>query len=160
MQVNPSTIRSRVITSAEAAADSNMREGTYAQKVVRYIPGEVVATYLALSGIVMTATGIPTALIMWLVTGALIVLTPVWTLYATDIPGKPRPWFQAAASTVAFAVWALTIGGSILFASWYQPVYGSILLILCTFVIPLFEKVFVKPTAPQQSSQAQPQPTN
>ena len=158
MQVNPNTIRSRVVTSAEAAADPNMHEGSSAQKVVRYIPGEVVATYLAISGIVSTASGIPNAIVMWIVTGALVVLTPLWTLYATNIPGKPRPWFQAVASTVAFVVWAFTIAGQILFVSWYQPVYGSILLIFSTFAIPLFEKIFVKPTASQLPPQAQPQP--
>ena len=89
------------------------------------------------------------AIVMWIVTGALVVLTPLWTLYATNIPGKPRSWFQAIASTVAFVVWAFTIGGQILFVSWYQPVYGSILLIFSTFVIPLFEKIFVKPTTSQ-----------
>lgn len=139
------TIRSRVVTAADVAADSSLNEDSYAAKVVRYIPGEVVAAYLALSGMVVAAQGIPTNIVLWVITAILFVITPFWILYAANVPGKPRPVFQAVSATLSFIIWVFALGGPFASQDWYHPVYGSILLVLATLLMPLLEKIFVRP---------------
>jgi hypothetical protein len=149
-----------VITAADAAADPTATEDSYLAKVVRYIPGEVVAAYLAAYNALKAAApaasaaaqtppppGIPFEKVLWGVVVVLGVLTPFWILYATNDPAKPRPTFQAAAATFAFLVWVFAIPeGPFSSLSWYNPVYGLLGLILSTFLIPLAEKIFVKPS--------------
>ncbi len=138
-------IRPRAITAVDAAADPSAQESGYLAKVVRYIPGEIVAAYLAAYNALATATGVPLQTVLWIVVAALTILAPIWILYATADPNKPRPVFQAAAATLGFVFWVFAIPGNpFSFLSWYQPVYGFLLLILGTFMMPILEKVFVK----------------
>ncbi len=140
------TLRPRAITARDAAADPSTPESGYLAKVVRYIPGEIVAAYLAAYNAVATASGVPTQTVLWIIAIVLTVLTPVWILYATADPTKPRPVFQAVAATLGFIFWVFAIPGNpFSFMAWYQPVYGFLVLILGTFLMPLLEKVFVKP---------------
>ena len=139
-------IRPRAINAADAASDPSAQENSYLAKVVRYIPGEIVAAYLAAYNALVTASNIPLQTVLWIVVGVLIVLTPIWILYATSDSDKPRPTFQAVAATLSFVIWVFAIPGNPFSAfSWYRPVYGFLLLILGTFIMPILEKVFVKP---------------
>jgi hypothetical protein len=72
------------------------------------------------------------------------VLTPIWTIYATNIPTKPKAVFQTVVATVAYLVWVFAISGGDLFPTWYNSVYSGLLLILFTLVVPLIEKIFIK----------------
>ena len=140
------TLRSRVTTAADAKADPTTPEDSYLAKVVRYIPGEIVAAYLAAYNALKAAeNGIPFDTVLWIVAIALGVVTPFWILYAAYIPGKSRPYFQAGAATAAFAVWVFAIPqGPFSSIGWYNPVYGFLVLIFATLIIPLVEKVVVK----------------
>jgi hypothetical protein len=140
------TLRSRVTTAADVKADPTTKEDSYLAKVVRYIPGEIVAAYLAAYNALKAAEGgIPFGTVLWIVAIALGVVTPFWTLYAANDPGKPRPYFQAGAATVGFAVWVFAIPqGPFSSIGWYNPVYGFLVLIFSTLVIPIVEKVVVR----------------
>lgn len=139
------TLRPRVVTAADARADTALREDSYPGKVARYIPAEIVAAYLAASEIVLGASeNLPKTTLLWIVIAVLGVLTPFWMVYATGVPGKPRAVFQSVAATAAYLVWVFAISGAILFPTWYNSVYSGLLLILFTLVVPLLEKIFVK----------------
>jgi FtsH-binding integral membrane protein len=132
------TLRSRVITAADAKADPKAEESSYLAKVVRYIPGEIVAAYLVAYNALAAAPNVPLETILWIVVGVLTLVTPFWILFATADPAKPRPYYQAVAAMVSFVIWAFAM------QSWYQPVYGFLMLILGTFLMPILEKVFVR----------------
>lgn len=142
-------LRPRVTTAKDAALDPAAKEDSYVGKVVKYIPAEVVAAYVAATGAVKSAgAGAPSATLLWIVAAALCVITPIWVLVAAAEPGKPRPAFQAGAATAAFACWVFALGGPFELAPWYRPVYGTLVLIFATLVIPLIEKAFIKPSGP------------
>lgn len=134
-------LRPRVRTARDAACDASVGEDAYLTKVVKYIPAEVVAAYVAASRALQGAEGeIPLETLLWAVTIVLAALTPLWILFAAADPGKPRPDFQAGAATAAFVCWVFALGGPFELQPWYRPVYGTLVLILATLVMPLIEK--------------------
>jgi len=135
-------LRPRVNTARDAAADAGITQDPYLAKVVKYIPAEIVAAYVAASrALEATRDQVAYGTLLWVVAGALLVLTPVWMLYATREPGRPPATFQAAAATVAFACWVFALGGPFESIAWYRPVYGTLVLVFATLVIPLVEKI-------------------
>ncbi len=138
------TLRPRVMNAQDVRIDPGQAEDTYLGKVSRYIPAEIVAAYVAASSIVLGGTDIPQATLLWIVVAVLGVLTPLWLLYATEVPGKSKAVFQAVVGTIAYLLWVFAVSGAVLFPGWYNPVYGGLLLILFTLVVPLIEKIFVK----------------
>ena len=142
-------LRPRVVTAQDAAADPSVSEDSFFAKVVKYIPAEIVAGYVAAEGALEQAQdSVPLESLLWIVSGVLLVLTPIWTYFATQQPGKPGPVFQAVVAPIAFAAWVFALGGPFAFRAWYQPVYGTLIIILVTIAIPLAEKIFVRPANP------------
>jgi hypothetical protein len=144
-------LRPRVRTARDAACDASSGEDPYITKVVKYIPAEVVAAYVAASRALEGAAGVPTETLLWVITAVLAALTPVWILFAAAEPGRPRPLYQAGASACAFLCWVFALGGPFAFQAWYRPVYGTLVLILATLVVPLVERAVVVPRAPSQA---------
>ncbi len=112
---------------------------SYFEKLIKYIPADIVAAWLAIDGILRDQTSSPLWLV-WSVFGFLTVLTPLYVVYMkTDPPGfGPTKTFHWMASTLAFVV------------PWYRPLYGTVVLILTTLMLPLFERFFTRqlPTIP------------
>ncbi len=121
-------------------------EDSYVTKLIKYIPAEIVAAYLTLSGIIATAETVPQVPTLWVVAGSLLVFTFLWVLFGTRDRslGLPPPYYQAIVSSIAFAVWVMVISGDTLLEHCWLPLYGSLLLIGVTLLIPLFEKIFVR----------------
>jgi hypothetical protein len=116
----------------------------YFAKVIKYIPAEIVAAYVAATGVIETAKGtIPFHTLQWVIAGVLLVLTPLYILKFAGVSGQPPPVYQAIASAIAFVCWvfALSNGPFSTFA-WYSPAYGTLVLILFTLVAPLGEGFF------------------
>ncbi|HVP56896.1 MAG TPA: hypothetical protein VMU02_02270 [bacterium] len=138
-------LRPRVYTAKDARLDPATPEDTYLGKLVKYIPAEVVAAYVAATGAVKSAgADVHRQALLWIIAAGLLVITPIWVLVAATEPGKPRPAFQAGAATAAFACWVFALGGPFEAMTWYKPVYGTVVLIFATLMIPLVEKGFVK----------------
>lgn len=125
------------------------RDDTYFEKIVKYIPADILAAYMTFSGIIADDPNNPVWL-HWICFIALTILTP---LYAIFRPSDPPPilykanktYFCAIASTISFAVWCFALGGP--FAAtftWYRPIFGSLLLILSTLLLPILEKVLLR----------------
>lgn len=139
----------------------------YIQKIIKYIPAEIVAGYIALVGYLGVNNGaeIPphydTYYIILLC--ILIVITPVWTYFAViDADGsdpvlqKKRAYFHAFIATFAFVIWVYAIGNPLLKVVlcgcstiscedcvYYSPVLGSIFLVLFTIITPLIERIIL-----------------
>ena len=112
--------------------------------VVKYVPAEIVATYITVETAIKSAPA-PPSWLLWLVFVALLVITFFYTLRATTEkkPGlsgedKPAAWGQCFISTGAFFVWVLALGGPFITVSGYQAIYGAVLLPVYTLLIPLF----------------------
>jgi hypothetical protein len=139
-------LRPRVVTAQDVAADPKRDEDGYLAKVVKYIPGEIVAAYVAAAAALEQAgDSIPLETVLWIVSIVLFVLAPIWILIAAREPNMPAPVFQAVVAPIAFVAWVFALGGPFAFQAWYQPVYGTLVIIFVTIVIPLAEKLFIKP---------------
>lgn len=124
---------------ASASTASQKEEDTYRDRLVKYIPADIVAIYLALTRLVKTAQPdtVPITTIEWVVFGVILALTIPWQRKVVKV--KKRQ--QVAIGTVAFMFWAISLGDpfDISWKGWYRPLYGTMGLMLYTFMIPLFE---------------------
>lgn len=120
-------------------------ESSYFEKLLLLIPADMVAGYLALDGILKQNLADITPIIYWAVFIAMLALTP---LYIWFRPGENSLKqvcslrYRAVSGTISFAVWVFALGGpfAVTFL-WYKPVYGSLLLIVTTLALPVFEKI-------------------
>ncbi len=150
-------LRPRIVTGSDVAAlagkpgvgvavAAGEQRDSYTSKLVKYIPAEIVAAYLALSGgfVTLNSPWAPWLSLVWVAT--LAVLTAVWIPYATSdetqkIPAHP---FQTYSAIVAFLVWAFALGGAWLKLlpqelQTVQPVIGSMAVTAATLFIPLVD---------------------
>lgn len=132
--------------AAQDAPPETKATDSYFEKLLRYIPADLVAGYLAITGIMTGHSDLP-----WLPWGVFFVmlgLTPLYVCYLkTDPPGFAAcKTFHWVVSCIAFTSWSFALGGP--FATtftWYQPYLGSVVLILTTLIIPVLEGQFVAP---------------
>jgi len=111
---------------------------SYFDKAVKYIPADIVAAWVAVTGLVSSARDVPRQTILWVAFGIGLLLTAWWTWKQAAAPGRRPPVTQAVISTGAFAVWVFALGGPFQHVPG-QPVYGSLLLILYTLVVALID---------------------
>ena len=144
-------MRPRVISERDTKIMGGPRgtgEDNYVTKLIKYIPAESLAAYLAATGIITAAAAdIPIRTVLWIIAGCLFIFTFLWQLFGAydKREGLPLPFYQAIVSTVAFAVWVSVASGDILIGTGWHPVYGSLLALAVTLFVPLLEKVFVRP---------------
>jgi len=130
-------------------ANNGGREDTYFEKLLKYVPGDIVAAFVALDGIIRDQIVPHNLYLQWGVFIGLLILAPLYAVYRPASPPPPnlqaKRTFHAVAAIVAFTVWVFALGGPFA-ATWpdiYRPVYGSVLLIFTTLIIPLFEKILL-----------------
>ena len=131
----------QVIRSSAAPVRAAGTPGTpdeYLDRLLKLIPGETVAAYLFVVGVIQTALKAqPSALGLWL-----------WIVFAVIGVGNFFYWKRAKVTdpaqyvllTAAYVVWVFTIGGPFATTGWYQPFMGSVLLGLFTFLAPQLYK--------------------
>jgi hypothetical protein len=118
----------------------------YRDRLVKYIPAEAVALYTFTDKLVISHYGIDAAGVAtkaaadwvfyfapWLLLVLGLIGTPIY-LYRQRLP--KQPWvLHATISTIAFVLWAYTLGGSlILIHHWYHVVLAGLAAPLFTFV--------------------------
>lgn len=119
-----------------APAGSAATADQYADRLMKYIPGEVVSLFILLNGLAANAPEtIPRVPLQWGVFGILLVGT--W-FYLRRILHVTK-WQQLVISTVAFVIWVFFLGGPFTSLSWYDQFYGTFLLPLYTFGVGLIE---------------------
>ena len=113
----------------------------YATRVAKYIPGEVLAAYVAMQSFAAGITAAPRTLaaVAWAVFAIGLACTPLY-LARQARPGQPVR-LHLSLSTIAFCVWAYALGGPFAVAGWHVPAIGSIALVAFTLVAGLFEPV-------------------
>jgi len=122
-----------------AAAADEVKQDPFVEKIIKYIPGEIVFAYEAGIGIVSGLPNKNSVHLAWV--GVLAVLSYFWTLAATKREDLKPAHFQAFAAVLAFLAWVYAIGGE--FINRPQG-YASLALIAVTLLIPLAEKMIVK----------------
>jgi hypothetical protein len=113
--------------AAAPAADS------YNDRVLKYIPAEVVTLYLSVDALVRAKQNSP-ALSWGLFAFGLLATV----LYLKFSAGVTKP-LQLVVSAVAFFVWAISIGSPSTYIAGYDPIYGAIALPIFTFLAGLIK---------------------
>jgi hypothetical protein len=110
--------------------------------MLKYIPSDIVAAWVAVSGLVSGGTDIPKSEILWTSFIIGLLLTALWTHKQTSIISTSSSTSgiaatQVAICTVSFGVWVFALGGPFATLSFYKPIYGSLALVLYSLVVPL-----------------------
>jgi hypothetical protein len=128
----------RIVWSTYESSESETKIDGYFDKVLKYIPADVVGLWLTGSGLIQSqADDAPRVGLLWLLFVAGLVFSFFWTRKQTIEPGKPIAWQQIFLSCGSFIVWVFAIGGPFAELSFYKPIYGSFLLLIYTMAIPL-----------------------
>ena len=111
---------------------------SYLERLLKMIPGEVISLYMVGSGLVPGDQ--PIALAVWAVV-CLVGVVAVRAYGTADSQNnKPTDWTHVAISSVAFVVWAYSMGGPFAAFNLYVPYIGSLLVLAWTFFVPIFYK--------------------
>ena len=127
----------RIITTRYEAIDGSVGVDTYFDKVIKYIPTDIVGAWVAVTGLISSGGDVPTTLLLWIAFAVATVLTALWTLKQTSAPNKKPARTQVLVSTGSFIVWVFALGGPFATLGFYRPLYGSLLLIFYTLSIGL-----------------------
>jgi hypothetical protein len=127
----------RIITSQLEAKGEEAKLDGYFDKLMKYIPTEIVGAWIAITGLIKGTSDIPTNNILWILFFIFTALTFFSIRKQTFEPKKPPAIRQIVISTIAFIVWVFALGEPFNTLSFYKPVYGSISLILYNLIIPL-----------------------
>jgi hypothetical protein len=126
----------RIITQALQSRGAGGAPDTYFDRVVKYVPADIVAAWIAIVAAVKgAAETVPRNAVLWIAFLALIPFASLWTWRQTSQPGLRPAVTQVLVSTGAFVVWVFALGGPFESLSWYQPLYGSLLLIFYTLLV-------------------------
>jgi Na+/phosphate symporter len=129
----------RILTNQLQAAGVTPDVDSYFDRVVKFIPIEVVSAWIAVKGIIAAAATGSKQLVLWICFVIGLIFTALYMLKQTAVPGKRPAVTQTIVATFAFAVWAFALGEP--FATWLgvanQSLYGSLLLIFFTLAVGL-----------------------
>jgi hypothetical protein len=103
----------------------------YLERVIKYIPSEIVALYLAVLPFVNLAPGTEKGRLLWFVYGICQILTAAYLW--KSVKNAPKKPVQVALGTIAFFCWAYALGGPFENAGLYKPYYSGPLLVFTTF---------------------------
>lgn len=105
----------------------------YNDRVLKYIPAEVVTLYLSIDGLVRAKQHLP--VLSWALFAFGLLATVLYLRYSAGVT-KP---LQLVVSAVAFCVWAITIGSPSTYIPGYDAIYGAIALPIFTFLAGLIK---------------------
>ena len=145
----------RVNTLREAQLTGNS-EDTYLEKVVKYIPTEIVAAYTAMRALLLPdKENVPVEVLpygeaseLYLYTVIFVgclILTPIYKYITLKDDSLPTPVYQIVISFIAFAFWVFAFG-DFFDINWegYSHKLASIALIFFTLTTPILEKLFLR----------------
>lgn len=113
-------------------------ESTYGDKIIKLVPGEFVAVFIAIdSALRASALGEPDRHFALAVSGViLLVLLPFFLKWKLNVSSASHIFV----STVSFVIWFTSIENVLTTEWWYRPVYSTIAMMLWTLMSPLFVK--------------------
>lgn len=135
--VTPSRAQTGAGESHErVAAAREIEPDKYVDRLLKYIPTEVVALYIFLDGAIQGAPpNVPRGIVLWTVFVLLLAGTWVYLQRVQNVTNR----VQLTLSTGAFLVWVFYLGGPFTHLPGYERFYGSLVLPLYTFGIALVE---------------------
>ncbi|BAZ39552.1 hypothetical protein NIES4101_55060 [Calothrix sp. NIES-4101] len=127
----------RIIETQLQAAKTSVTVDNYFQKIMKYIPSEIIGGWIAIQGIAKNITTQNTTF-LWVILVFLTILTFFYINNQTSEANKPPAIKQTLISVGAFIIWTIAIGGEPFESlSFYNSGYGVILMILYTLTIPI-----------------------
>ncbi|MGJ3250935.1 MAG: hypothetical protein ACFE0J_07370 [Elainellaceae cyanobacterium] len=128
----------RIHWYAYEANEPDAKIDGYFDRVLKYIPADVVGLWLTGSGLIQSQVEDASRVtLLWLLFIAGLLLSFFWTRKQTAEAQKPTAWRQILLSCGSFIVWVFAIGGPFAESNLYEPLYGSLLLLIYTSAIPL-----------------------
>jgi len=127
-----------------------------------YIPTEVMATYLAVVAVIPSG---PEHKYQWVMFWVFLAATPVvvWLGVSAAHPGAGLslpvtklaewPWLSMIAASVAFAVFAVAVPGSVVSTlSWYEAWMSTVVIIVSAFVLSQANRISqaLRPATPKR----------
>ena len=129
----------RRVVTAQYQRNTTPGVDGYFDKLIKYIPSDIVAAWVAVSGMVKSATDINAPVVMWISLVIGVGLTALWTWKQTNVTGSSPAAKQIAISTVAFVVWAIALGPPFDSIGFYHPLYGALILVAYTLFVGLLD---------------------
>jgi hypothetical protein len=134
-------IREYALQSTDGAPVPGGDADGYVDKVVKYVPADVIAAWTTIVALIKAATGIPTSTVLLICLVIGLAVTYWWTWQTTKEANQPPQIKQAIVATIAFLVWALALGDLNVpltellkpYVAWNE-IYPKALLILFTLV--------------------------
>ena len=124
---------------SDPAVTPALRIDSYFDRVIKSIPGDIVAGWTAILGLFGATpglvAGVTTTNILWILWALLTVITFFWTYRQTRLPGAQPAWTQVFISTFAFAVWVLALGAPFNTLSFYDSRLAAAVLIVFTLAV-------------------------
>jgi uncharacterized membrane protein len=107
----------------------------YFDRVIKYIPGDVVAAWTAATGLISSLGDAATPQmneagnVLWIAFFFGLVVTALWTWRQTSESNTRPAVTQIVVATLAFTVWVFALGGPFKELSFYRGQYGALVLI-------------------------------
>ena len=133
----------RIITSGLHAAGQGEGVDRYIDRLIKYIPAEIVGAWIAMKGVVPDDK-----VVYGIAFLAATILTAAWIWKQTRVQGQKTAFTQIAISTASFVVWAYALEQP--FKAWgiYMPWLGSLLLIFYSLIVALIVPADSAPGTP------------
>ncbi|HEX4309900.1 MAG TPA: hypothetical protein VHZ25_07715 [Acidobacteriaceae bacterium] len=137
-----------------AAPDNQNRGDDYLDRLVKYIPAEIIALYLGASNVVPHSGRKNEVIALWVIAVLTTICTPIYMRYATkDWKTQPTLWSQVIISSIAFPIWVFAMGGPFeaTWPNWYpnNKWIAAIVISFATFLAGIYQ-----PTAPHPHNDA------
>jgi len=126
---------SRRVASTQLHAAAAPSIDGYFDRVLKYIPGEVVAGWVTITGIIASVSSGDNAVLLWVLFGVFMLLTAAYTWKLTNVAGQPPAVKQIVIATIAFIIWAFALGGPFATIEGYSALWGSAALIVYTMAM-------------------------
>ncbi|MGD9558282.1 MAG: hypothetical protein AB7V25_14755 [Mangrovibacterium sp.] len=117
----------------DATALNAKSKDDYFNRLLKYIPAEIVGLYLTLVNI--TNTQSVAEWISWFVFALCLVLTPLYLWRVLKVSKST----QLIISTLSFVVWAYALGGPFEQSGLFSNVFAAVLLPIYTVLIPIIK---------------------
>ena len=130
----------RVLFRAGIFGEPGIRYDTYRERLIKYIPIEIIVIYIALYGSTYAIFGtdpVFTIPARWLIIAG-IICTPIYLWKC----GQVTDWVQLLISTIGFGIWVFALGViPVSDLPGYNQIAAAIFLPVYTFVSPLIDGV-------------------
>jgi hypothetical protein len=107
---------------------------TYYSRLLKLIPSEIIAFYMALDAIASAME--QKEILLWIVFGVSVIGAWIYLQKMSNV----KQLVQRILTVIAFAIWVYVFGGPFAQLPWYEPGYCQLLLVVYTFFVPMFFK--------------------